>query len=105
MPGHKSIDFPALLLGKGHRLDFLPARRQFINHGHIQIAVNHQRQCSRDRRCRHNQSMGILILAGKGHPLFHTKTVLFVGNRQRQIIKFHLIRNQGMGSDRNLCLS
>ena len=83
-------------------VDGLPSRRKFVDDGQVQIAVENQRQCPGDGRCRHDQQVGAAGLGRQGGPLAHAEAVLLVGNDQIQTVERHIAGEQGVGADDHL---
>jgi len=67
----------------------LPSGRQLVDDRNIQISVNRQGQRPRDRCRRHHQHVGCPPLATQGFPLAHSESMLFIHNRQPQILEFN----------------
>ncbi len=85
----------------GHRL---ASRRQLVDDGHLQIAVEHQRQRSGDGSGAHDQRMNPLPFVGQRPPLGHAEPVLFVGDGQRRSSEGHVLLNQSVGADERVQL-
>ena len=83
----EGVDPGAVALSHQEGIHRLPSRGQLVQNGHVQIAVEDQRQRPGDGRCRHHQQMGILPLGGKAAALPHAEAVLLVGDDQPQIVK------------------
>ena len=83
----KGVDPGAVALPHQEGIHRLPSRGQLVQNGHVQIAVEDQRQRSGDGRRRHHQQMGVLPLGGKSAALPHAEAVLLVGDDQPQIVK------------------
>ena len=75
---------------------------QLVDHGDVQITVDHQRKCARDRRCGHHKYMGRTRFFGQYAALTHAEAVLLVGHNERERGKLHIAREQRMGADRNV---
>ena len=86
-----------LVHGKG--IHPLPSRRKLVDDGHIQIAVDDQRQRPGDGGGGQHQHMGILRLLAKRRPLGHAEAVLLVGDDQSQLLILHILCQQGVGAD------
>ena len=86
-------------------IHLLPSGRQLIQRGQRQIPIDDERQRPGDGRGRHDVNMGrrraaVCVLAGaEVRTLFHTETVLFVGNGEGQPGKVQTVAEQGVGSD------
>ena len=76
----------------------LPSGGQFVQHRHVQIAVQNQRQGAGDGGGGHHQQVGILPLGGQAGPLRHTETVLFIGDHQTQSGELDVVADEGMGT-------
>ena len=70
----------------------LPSRRQLVNDGHIQIAVDDQRQRPGNGCGRQHQHMGSLRLLAQGRPLVDAEAVLLVRHHQPQPSVLHVPR-------------
>jgi hypothetical protein len=68
----------------GH--DRLAPRRQFVENGNVEIAVNGHAQRARNRRGRHHENVGILPLAAQRQPLQHAELVLLVDHDETQLV-------------------
>ena len=86
----------ALVYGEGVHL--LPSRRQLVNDGKIQIAVDDQCQGPGDRGGGHDQHMGLDSLPGEGRSLVYPETVLLIRHHQGQPVVFHIVADQGVGA-------
>jgi hypothetical protein len=64
------------------RDDRLASRRQLIDHGDIQIAVEGEGQRARNGRGRHDQHVGIDALLPEAEALHDTEAVLLVHDGQ-----------------------
>ena len=76
--------------GNGEGVDFLPPGGELIENGHIEIAVDHQRERTRNGRCRHDEKMRVFPLGGERGALIDTETVLLVGNDETEVLVLHI---------------
>ena len=85
--------------------DWQSVRRLLIHHWNIQIAVKNDRQCSRDRRCAHNQHMRLptIALHRQLFPLSDAKAVLFICHDQCQLIIYSLFLKECLSTDDDIC--
>ena len=67
-----------------HRGDGLPVAGKLIDHRHVQVAVECQRERPGDRRCRHHQDVGVRSLAPQRRTLHDTEPVLFIDHNETQ---------------------
>ena len=92
-----------LVLPHHHGVDGLPARRQFVEFAHIELAILRQRQRARDRRGSHRQHMwGALALACQHKPLADPEAVLFVDHDHGEIAIGDLVLKDRMGADHDV---
>ena len=104
----KGVQTAALAFRHQPGLDRLTARGQLIDHAHIQIAEQAQRQRTRNRRGGHDQQVRrapggrVAAFFQKGRALGHAETVLLVRNAQAQMLKTHAAADQGVGADHRL---
>ncbi len=81
----------------------LSARWQFINHAHVQVAINGHGEGARDRSGSHHEDMRwILALAPQFGSLCHTKAMLLIDDGNAQSLEHHRVFQYGMGADQNL---
>ena len=76
-----------------------PPGRFFGQPGDVHVAIRREQQRARDRRRRHHQHVRGPALGRQGQPLMHTEAVLFVDDRQRQILERDRFLEQRVGSD------
>ena len=95
----EGIDTSPVALSYQEGIHRFPSGRQFVYNRHVKIAVHQQRQGSGDRRCGHDQQMGIMTLGGKLAALGNTEAVLLVGDHQTQIMEGGGIAEQRVGTD------
>ena len=104
----KGVQAAALAFRHQPGLDRLTARGQFIDHTHIQIAEQTQRQRTRNRRGGHDQQVRrapggrIAAFFQKGRALGHAEAMLLVRNAQAQMLKTHAAADQGVSADHRL---
>ena len=80
-------------------LNLLAARREFVNGGDVQIAIEGQRQGSRYRGRRHDQDVRVFHpFLTQGRALHDAESVLLVHHRQGQLGDFHPRLNQRMST-------
>src|SRR5271155_3182774 len=77
---HELPDFAGALVGHATRRDRRASRGQFIDDARLHIAVECERQRSRDRSCRHNERIWLrpAALLHQLVALHHAEAVLFV---------------------------
>ena len=85
----------------------LAARRQLVDHRHVQIAVERHRQRSRNRGGGHHEHMGsrLRILAPQPCPLLDAETVLLVDHDEAEITETDSVLDQRMRSDQYVDLA
>ena len=105
MLADKGIDPGTVAFIYQEGIHIFPSRGTLIQNGHFQIAVHQQCQRSGNRRCGHNQQMGILTLGGQFAALGYTEAVLLVSDDQSKIFKLGGVCQQRMGSHCHLNLS
>ena len=77
------VNLTAALIRIAQRPHRLALRRTSLHYGNIQIAVNSERQGTRNRRCRHYQYIGSIgRFIGQTRTLLYTEAVLLVRHRQ-----------------------
>ena len=81
-----------------------PVRRKFIDHRHIQIPVQDDCQCTRNRCRAHNKNMRQFPFSRKLFSLFYSKSMLFVSHNKCQIRISYFLLDQRVRSDNDLCL-
>ena len=79
-----------------HRLATL---RELVEDHDVQIAVVGEGEAPRDGRGRHDQHVRLPALALERHPLMQPEPVLFVDDRERQVVEGHALLHQRMGTD------
>ena len=67
--------------------DGLAARRHLIDHAHIQVAVDRQRQRARDGRRGHHQHVRMASLFHQFLALLHAEAMLLIDNGQPQLLE------------------
>ena len=79
-------------------------RRQLVDHGYIEIAVEHHVERARNRRCRHRKDMRLHRARPRRQqaPLAHAETVLLVDHHQAQRIERDPFLEERMSSDQNV---
>ena len=98
----KSVQPRAVAFRYGKSIHLFTSRRQLVEHRNGKIAENDQRIGSRDRGRRHDENMRVRALAMQRAPLRNAEAVLFVRDRQRQIIKRNIFREQRVRTDDNV---
>ena len=83
-------------------LDWLAAGGQLVEHGDVEVAVNHQRERARDRRGAHDERVREAALFGERRALSHAEAVLLVGDDEREPLEFHALAQQRVRADRKL---
>ena len=88
------------LIRRAHKgLDAPAARRQFVNDGHVQLAIDRQTQRARDGRRGHHQQMRIMALAHEFLALRHAELVLLVNDHQTKVSRRKPRFDQRVGAD------
>ena len=98
---HEPVHCRAFTLGGVDGLDRLSSRRKFVYHGYIQIAIQSHGERPRDRRSRHHEDMWRRLagrLPPQLRPLLDAESVLFVNDRQAQVVEDHIVFYQCMGT-------
>ena len=84
----------------------LAARRQLVDYGHVQVAVEGHGQGPRDGRGRHHQDVGRLgCLESQPGPLVHPEAVLFVDDHESQMGEDHIVLYDRVGAYEDVYLS
>ena len=103
MPGDEAIDRPPPFRIEPAGKDFLAARRQFIQGGQVQVAIQGQGQGAGYRGSGHNQGVRIfLAFLPQGKTLHYAETMLFIHYRQSQVGHIYAVLNQGVGADKQV---
>ena len=105
---HKIPHFVRHLAGNAARDDGRASRRQLVQHAHVQIAVERERQRARNRRGGHHQHIRLAPDSGFLHQLealHHAETVLLVHHHQAQPVELDLLFNQRVRADDQLRLA
>ena len=82
--------------------DGLSLCRSGPNHGKIHISVHCGLKRPRNRRCGHDQHVRNSGFLHQQTPLIHTKSMLLVGNHQFQVLKNHILLDDGMRSHHHI---
>ena len=95
--------FEAAAIGHQHGVHRGASGWQFVEHRGVQIGIGAHGQGARNGRGGHDQLVraqfpGHALLA-QGQALLHAKTVLFIDDRQGQVLELHLFLEQRMGAD------
>src|SRR5690606_38765979 len=84
-------------------LDGLSACWEFVNHRHIQVAIQSHRQSPRNRSSGHHKHVWRnAVLTPQFRPLLYTKAMLFINDSQSEVIKLNRIFNQRMRTYKNM---
>ena len=80
------------------------SRRQFVDGGDVEVGVGRHRQRARDRGGGHHQLVrhAAPALVAQGQPLVHAEAVLFVDDRQGEVVELDPFLHQCMGADHHL---
>ena len=70
---------------------------QLIDDGHVQIPVDNESQGAGNGGGGHDQHVGGMAFGGQGGALGHAEAVLLVGYHEAKIVKFHILRDKGVG--------
>ena len=105
LAAQKAVHALPLVLRHDAGLDPLAPRRQLVDDGDVQIAVEDQRQRARNRRGRHHQHVGRFALAAQLGALAHAEAVLLVCDGQAQVPVFHALGDQRVGADDHVPLA
>ena len=83
----------------------LPAPgRQFIQHGHIEVAVGREPEGARNGRRGHHQQVWVEALANEFFPLHHAEPVLLIDDHQAQSLGLITFVDERVRADRQRCL-
>ncbi len=78
-------------------LDGFAARRQLIDHAHVEVAIERHSQRARNGRGGHHEHVrGHLRLGLHPRPLCHAEAVLLIDHHQAQLREHHAVLQQGM---------
>ena len=83
--------------------DRASAGRDFIQHGHIEVAVHDERQRARDGRSRHNENVRRSTFRGERGTLRHAETVLLIRDHRAQPVELHTLLNERVRAHDHLC--
>ena len=92
----KAVETRAIALVHGKGVHLLPSGRQLVDDRDVQIAVDHQRQCARDRRGRHDEHMRFFSFSNQRRALAYAEAVLLVRDDQAESRIFHVLAEQGV---------
>ena len=95
----EGVDARMIARWDGEGVDLLPPGGKFVENGHIEIAIDHQRERARNGRCRHDEKMRVFPLGGERGALIDTETVLLVGDDETEVLILHIGREQGVRAD------
>ncbi|MNJ42093.1 hypothetical protein D3C77_370440 [compost metagenome] len=100
---HPFDHFEAPAVSDQHSVDRRTPRWQFIEDRGVQVGVGTHRQGPWDRRCGHDQLVRAKLAAyaflAQRQALLDAEAVLFVDDRQGQVLELHLVLEQCMGAD------
>ena len=99
---HKGQRAVALVRTNAIGGDLLPAGRQLIQHGQVEVAEQNKGQGAGNGGGRHDEQMGIPCLVGQHSALTHAKTVLLVDDEQTGPGQVDPRFQQGMGATNDL---
>ena len=77
-------------------------RRQFVDHGVVQLAVDRQRQRARDRRGGHDEQVRAASLAAQGVALENPEAVLLVDDGQAEVVEVGAFLDQRVRTDHEI---
>ena len=104
--GDQTINLHPVVLVSQARVNRFAARRQFIDHRHVKIAVKGHGQRARYRRRRHDQNMRSRCpLAPHPGTLSHAESVLFIDHGDTELMELDLLLQQSMRADQNVDLT
>ena len=94
----------AASLGRVDQVGFdrLAAGRKLVEHGDVEVAVDHQRERARDRCSAHDERVREAALLGERRALAHAEAVLLVGDDEREPVEFHALAQQRVRADGKL---
>ena len=89
---------------QGHRsrVDGETPDRLFGQARHFQVAVSRQCERSWDRRRRHDQDVDAISFFGQRQPLMDAEAMLFIDDRDHEVLEFDSCLKQCMGPDKNI---
>ena len=93
----------AFIHGEGVHL--LPARRQLVDDGDVQVAVDDEGERPGDGGGGHDEDVGRFALLRQRAALVHAEAVLLIRDHQRQIGKRHVLRQKRVGAHDQIDLS
>ena len=99
---HEAVHAFDAIVGDVPGLNGPAAGRHFIDDGNIQIAINGERQRARDGSGGHHENVGMLGLRDQAQPLHDAEAVLFVDDRQAQVLPFDILFDQRVRSDADM---
>ena len=70
----------------------------------VQVAVDRERQRTRDGRRRHDEQVRAGALRAQGVALAHAKAMLLIGDHKAKILVHHFFLDQGVSSNDHICL-
>ena len=98
----KAVDALDAILGNVLGRDGLSSRRHFVDHGDIQVAINRERQRARNGRSGHHQNIRGVALGRQPLPLHDAEAMLFVDDREAQLLPFDILFDQSVRADADL---
>ena len=94
----KMVEVAPLFAGDAAGLDRCAARRQLVQNGDVQIAVDEQAQRAGNGRCTHHQQVRIRGLFGQHSALPYPKAVLLVDHGKTKPGKLYAFAEDGVGA-------
>src|SRR5437588_8955359 len=82
-----------------------PARRHFIDHRQVKIAINAHHQRARNRCSGHHQHIRVVAALDQPRALKHAKAMLLVNNDKTELLKLDRLLDQGVSADHQIDLT
>ncbi len=91
------------------RFDRRAAWREFVENRHIEITVESERKSARNRRGRQHQDVRRMAVRGglihQALALQHAEAMLLVDGHETQLRELHVVFDQSVRADRELCFA
>ena len=93
------------LLANPRRLDGLTATRNFTQNRRIHFPKSRNRKRTRNWCCRHLKHVHTRSFSSECLTLLHPEAMLLVDDDKGQVFKVHILLEQGMRPDNEVCLT
>src|SRR5581483_1404089 len=79
--------------------DRTAARRTLVENAEIQVAIQRERERTRNRRGGHEQHVGRVAFGAEGFSLLHTESMLFVDRREPELGEYRCLLHERVRTD------